>query len=275
MVLYMGILGSALGSFLALIIHRLPLGQSIVTPRSHCASCQRPLKIWHNIPIISWLLLCGRCGYCKAFIGLRPLFIEVLCGLCLSALYVKLGLSIALFDRFCFFFILVAILYIDMDYFWLPYSLLLSLFLLGILTSTIYYFYPQAYMPLNKSFGIFSALIFKPSVNFSLSSRLWAATLSGLFFALINVSVTFVLRKSARLLRTQWAMGWGDPLLVFGIGLTIGLSHMALVIFLASFIGSIFGLAKRKEKSESDDIAQGAVPFGPFLAIAAIYIYLF
>lgn len=272
----MFILGASWGSFLALIIYRLPLGQSIVLPRSFCDSCQRPLRVWHNIPIISWLGLRGRCAYCSSPIGLRPLVIEILCALCMLALYLKLGLGIALVEKFGLFFILLGLSYIDMDYFSLPYSLLFALFFWGALSSIIYSFYPDAYVPLKDNFGIFSSLI-KPNENFSLSSRLWASLVALIFFSLVNVSLTFWFRKSGRLTSEQWAMGWGDPLLLSGIGLFVGLSHLALVIFLASFIGSICGIALMigGQKNEDKEIPQGAVPFGPFLSLAAIYIYLF
>lgn len=276
MAIFMAVLGACLGSFLALVIYRLPLEQSIVWPRSHCDTCKKQLLLWHNIPIISWLILRGRCGFCHAAIGLRSLVIELLCAMCMLALYLKLGLSIALFIKFSFFFILIGLSYIDIDYFSLPYSLLLALFFLGVLTNLIYFFNPELYVPLKDDFGLFSLLVFKPSAIFSLKSKLWAGFIALLFFSSLNLLMTWILRRSSRLSSEQWVMGWGDPLLASIIGLFVGLSHLALVIFLASFIGSICGIAlKWSKRSEDSDIPEGAVPFGPFLSIAAIYIYLF
>src|SRR5690606_41402713 len=60
-----GVFGLTVGSFLNVCIHRLPRGQSLSTPRSRCPACERPLRVWHNIPLVSWMLLGGRCAYCR------------------------------------------------------------------------------------------------------------------------------------------------------------------------------------------------------------------
>lgn len=269
----MFILGSCMGSFLALIIYRLPKDLSI-WPRSYCESCRAPIKAWHNIPIFSWIFLRAKCAYCSSPIKMRTFFIEILCGVCLLALYLKFGFSFGVLEKFGFFFILVAISYIDMDYFSIPYSLILALFLWGIISTTYYYFYPF-HEVINDNFGLFSVLVFPKASPFF--DRLLGAFVAVVFFASLNVLISFILRASGRLKPGQWAMGWGDPLLASGIGLFVGLSHLALVIFLASFMGSICGLIFKilgKNKA-MDDIPAGAVPFGPFLSMAAIYAYLF
>lgn len=270
----MATLGACFGSFAALIIWRLPRGHSIVTPRSFCPACQKPLRVLHNIPIISFIFLRGRCHFCHAPIGLRTLVIEIIFSIALLSLYLKFGFHPAMVERFCFVFILVCLLYIDIDTFSLPYSLLFALILLGIVSSAYFFFNENAYRAPSES--LLSTLMVIRKTSFSLLDRVWGALIGGGFLAAVNLLGTWLLRKSGRLLDTQWAMGWGDPILLFGIGMIVGLSHLVMVIFLAGAIGTLAGVVMNFfDRQKHADIAEGAIPFGPFLAIAALYTYLF
>ncbi len=276
--IFLGILGACFGSFAALIISRWPRGISIVRPRSFCTSCNQRLKIWHNVPIISWLFLRGRCAYCRTSYGFRSLLIEAICALSLMAIYAKFGLSYMLFEKFIFVFILLCLAYIDLDTFCLPHSFLFAFLFLGALSSLIYYFLPHYWQP-HQGFSALSILILPHSAIFSLSDRLAGLLMGLVSFSLINIVATTILRKSKRLNAEQWAMGWGDPILLSGIGLFVGLSHLLLVIFLASAVGSIVGIIHKfrmaPESLNDNDVATGAIPYGPFLALASIYVYLF
>lgn len=271
------ILGACFGSFAALIIDRLPREMSIVRPRSRCHACKRPLKIWMNIPIVSWLILRGRCGFCSHFIGVRSLIIEVLFSLALLALYIKLGCSFALLERFALFFLLVCLAYIDLDTFLLPYGLLISLFLVGISSSIVYYLQPHLFVAMSAQPMFLDAMVFNETSIFSIFDRIAGAGIGLLLLLFINGIATMILRKSGRLTTQQWAMGFGDPLLLMAIGLFIGASHLVLLLFLSSMLGSFFGIVSQifsKNEQIHDEIAKGALPYGPFLAIAGIYIYL-
>ncbi len=93
----------------------------------------------------------------------------------------------------------------------------------------------------------------------------------------MNLVATAIFRRTGRLTKAQWAMGWGDPILLLAIGLFVGMGHLMLVVFLASALGSVVGIFSRifsRDGYHDDDIAHGALPFGPFLAIAAIYAYM-
>lgn len=271
------LLGACFGSFAGVIISRWPLGISIVSPRSFCTSCQQPLKIWHNIPIISWLLLGGRCAFCRSSYGIRPLILELLCALCLTALYVKYGFSVALVERYLLFFILLCLSYIDIDTFCLPHSLLGILLAVGGISSVVYYMWPELWFEYQKSSYV-NVLIFSHNSFFSLNDRILGLLGGFLSFAGVNVIATAILRKTQRLLAHQWAMGWGDPILLAGIGFFVGISHLLLVIFLASALGALVGIVQKmmgQHPDKADDIADGALPYGPFLALAGIYVYLF
>lgn len=270
------LLGACLGSFATAIIYRVPRGISIVMPRSFCESCTTKLSAFENIPIISWLLLRGRCSTCRAFIGVRPIIIEAVFAICLAALYLRFGFSVTLVERFTFVFLLICLAYIDLDTFTLPLRLIIALAVVGILSIVIYSFFPDTYSPSDRQPGFLALMVFGRG-EFSVIDRLLGAAMSASLLAIINIAATFWLRNRRRLSKEQWAMGWGDPLLVFSIGLFLGLEKMILVIFLASALGAIVGIASRFFSSPrfiDDDIAEGAVPYGPFLALAAIYVHL-
>lgn len=271
----LSLLGACFGSFAALIIHRLPLGQSIITPGSHCSSCSCILKPWQNIPIVSWIFLRGKCGHCRSSIGFRPLVIELILMMGMLAIYIKYDFSVALIERFFFLFLLVCLAYIDLDTFFLPYGLLLALFALGMVFNFIYVMNPSLYVSPSGVNGLLSFFIFDKGTSFSLSNKILGALLGFTGLIGVNVLMTYVLRRSSRLTEDQWAMGFGDPLLLCAIGLFVGIDHLLLTIFLAASVGSIVGiLFTFKTSSQCKDVANGAIPFGPFLAIAAIFVYL-
>jgi len=274
--LLVALLGASFGSFAGVIIYRWPLGLSLV-PGSFCASCKKNIRPWHNIPIISWLKLGGRCAYCQAPFGLRPLVLEVIFLMCAIALYMKVGLSLTLIDKFGFVFLLICLAYIDLDTFFLPLSLIISLFLWSALFCVIYYYAPQLFIAPAKPIALLEPMIIKKIQGFSLSDRLFGAIFGLLGFSLVNVVASAIFRRSGRISKGAWAMGWGDPLLLMAIGLAVGLSHLVLVIFIASFLGSVVGIVMRLWKKDSqvaEGIAPFAIPYGPFLAIAGIYVYL-
>ncbi len=271
------VLGACFGSFAALIIFRAPKGESIVTPRSYCPSCMRKLKIIHNIPIVSWLLLRGRCGYCRGKIGIRPLFVELLFAVGFLGLYLKFGFSVAMVERCCLLFLLVCLAYIDLDTMTLPVFLLAALIALGLVANVGYLMWPSLYVGPSFLPTILNFMVFKPPIIFSIANRCLGGVVGLAVLAIINLLATMILRRTGRLNQDQWAMGFGDAILLGGIGLFVGISYLVVVIFLASALGSAVGIISRlaSEPNLEDEIAQGALPYGPFLAIAAIYVYLF
>lgn len=271
------LLGACFGSFAALIIFRMPRGISIVMPRSFCASCETPLNIWHNLPIISWLILRGRCGFCRASIGIRPWIIEVIMATGFLAIYWKFGFSIAGAERAALLFVLVCLTYIDLDTFSLPISLLIALFVIGGISSTLYMMMPDTYVAPSQPISLLSLMVFNPLSTFSLIDRFIGCGVGFFSLALINIFATMILRRRQRLLPDQWAMGFGDAVMLSAIGLFVGVRYLVLIVFIASACGSAVGIIARLRSKPSTDreIAEGALPYGPFLAIAAIYVYLF
>lgn len=254
------VFGACWGSFTNVVIARVPEGLSVVTPRSRCPRCGTQIGAADNIPVLSWLVLRGRCRACKARISPRYPFIELLVGLFGMALVARHGWSLQSLELFTFAVLLVAIAFVDLDTWTVPHPLWISLVVAGF------------------GFGIASAVV---SGGFdSLIDRAIGAAAAGLFLGALIVAATAVLRRTGRLDGDQTAMGWGDPLILIGIGAFLGWRHLPLVLFLASLQGAVVGIALRargglqgdKPVSETDDWIppKGAVPFGPFLALGAL-----
>ena len=135
--LFIFIFGIVIGSFLNVVIYRIPKGESIVFPSSKCQSCQTPLKWYHNIPIFSWLFLRGKCGFCSEKISIQYPLIELTTGVIAVLLFYKLGLVWNLPIVFAVFALLLALVMIDFKYMEIPDSLNLLALALAIITPTI------------------------------------------------------------------------------------------------------------------------------------------
>ncbi len=143
----------------------------------------------------------------------------------------------------------------------------------------IYFLKPALYIAPHPPGALLALMIVKIPAHYLLLDHVSGALIGLLFLIAVNVIATLIFRKLGRLTSKQWAMGFGDAILLAAIGLFVGASHLVALLFLASLLGSIIGIAARfanKKKATTDEeIAEGALPYGPFLAIAAIYIYLF
>ncbi|MFZ0940932.1 MAG: prepilin peptidase, partial [Candidatus Sulfotelmatobacter sp.] len=131
------VLGLVFGSFLNVCIYRLPLGLSVVTPRSACPHCKRLIAFYDNMPVISWLLLQGRCRHCKARISARYLFIELLTGALFLGCYAYFGLTLATLKYCVFGFLLLGLIFTDAETKLLPDKLTLPGLFLGIVFSLL------------------------------------------------------------------------------------------------------------------------------------------
>lgn len=264
------VFGACMGSFFAVVICRLPLGISL-SLRSHCQTCKNKISIWHNIPIFSYLWLKGQCSHCLRPIGLRNWFLEVLFLLLALVFYIKLGFSIAFFEHYFWVSALVIIAYIDMDTYYIPNMMIVILFIL-VLFSLSYYllFYPDF---LIKSYQPSYQLLSFKKIRFSLSNQLWGGFLGWVILFLVNLLATKIARFKKRIDEKSWAMGFGDLWLMSAIGFRLGLNNIFFVIFLASFFGTIYGILERWLLNESKNKpVSGAIPFGSFLSLAAIYV---
>lgn len=227
--------GRMVGSFLNVVIYRVPLGQSVVTPRSRCPQCGKLVCWYENIPLISYLLLRGKCSKCSFKIPLRYPLVELIMGL--MAVYLlpdhfdRQGLYQFL-SYFGIFAILLAHFFIDIDH-----QLLLD------------------------KLNILLFLIILPLAFFSRPLIFWV--LGGVVGFLGPYLITWFFYKW----RGQIGLGGGDIKLFGILGILLGVQGIVLNIFLSSFVGSVIGgtliLIKRLNRTQ-------AMPFGPFIIIASV-----
>jgi leader peptidase (prepilin peptidase)/N-methyltransferase len=228
------LLGLAFGSFLNVCIYRLPLGLSVVTPRSACPRCKRPIAFYDNLPVLSWLILGGRCRYCKTKISVRYLLIEVLTGVLFLGCYAYAGLTLATLKYCIFGFLLLGLIFTDAETKLLPDKLTLPGLVLGLIFSLIVPVHDLASQFLPGMVSLpFSADLAAPLLSL-LDSLLGAA-----------LGASFIYGAGAVYLRWRGAegMGFGDVKLMAMVGAFLGMKLTIFTIFTASLAGSLFGLS--------------------------------
>lgn len=236
--------GAAVGSFLNVVIYRWPLGLSIVKPGSHCPSCQRPIPWYWNIPLLSFVLLRGRCRYCGAKISARYFFVELAAALWSVGSLWRFGPGIEALSCFIFGAALLAGSVIDLKHKLLPDVITMGIIPLGILMAVS----PRAYTP------------FWP-VSW-IESLFGMALGSGMFLVVLMVFKYATGREG---------MGLGDVKLMAGIGAFLGYQAIPAVIFIASLAGIMAWLTLFLLKKADRNYA---LPFGPFLSSAAMIVIL-
>ncbi|MBN2689615.1 MAG: prepilin peptidase [Gammaproteobacteria bacterium] len=229
---YSILIGLIIGSFLNVVIYRLPIMLNLAYPPSHCPKCQTKIKPWHNIPIISYLILRGKCAKCKQPISIRYPLVEALTAFLTLIIINHLGLNIIGLTATLLTYSLIAMSVIDIDYQILPDELTLSMLWIGLLLN---------------SFNVFTT----PQ----------AAILG----AIIGYSFLFIIAKTFKLIRGIDGMGNGDFKLLAMFGAWLGWQQLPFIILASSIIGIIISLILiifRKHKVSEP------IPFGPYIAIA-------
>ena len=232
------LLGSLIGSFLNVCIYRLPEGESIVTPRSRCPQCRTPIAWYHNLPVLSWLWLRGRCASCAAPISWRYPLVEALTGLLFALFCHRFGQHPATLVAWLLIALLVVITFIDLDHQIIPDVISLPGIPIGFLCS------------------------------FSLPWVSWQSSLLGI---LLGGGVLLAIALGYQWLRGHEGMGLGDVKLLAMLGAFLGAPAILPVVFLASLLGTAVGIPLMIIKRAGRRLA---LPFGPFLAAAALaYLY--
>jgi leader peptidase (prepilin peptidase)/N-methyltransferase len=232
------IFGACIGSFLNVCIYRIPAGLSIVHPGSSCPNCKTMIPFYDNIPILSYLLLKGKCRHCNIPISLRYPFVELLGGLSALACIVAFGPTMHAFVIFIFITTLIVVTFIDVDHRIIP----------DIIT-----------LPGIPIFFLFALAI--PTVT-------WQESTIGILAgggSLLAVAWLY------HLITGREGMGGGDIKLLAMIGAMLGWKGILFTIFAASAIGTVVGLLTMIKSSKGMRLA---IPFGPFLAMGAI-VYVF
>jgi leader peptidase (prepilin peptidase) / N-methyltransferase len=225
--------GLAFGSFLNVCIHRLPLGSSVVTPRSACPTCKEPIAFYDNVPVLSWLILGGRCRHCKSKISPRYLLIELLTGVMFLACYWYFGLTLATLKFCTFAFLLLGLIFTDAETKLLPDKLTLPGLALGVIFSVL--------VPVNDLASQFLPGVVSLPFSGDVSLRV-LSLLDSLLGAALGAS--FIYGAGAIYLRWRGTdgMGFGDVKLMAMVGAFLGMKLTIFTIFTASLAGSFFGL---------------------------------
>jgi leader peptidase (prepilin peptidase)/N-methyltransferase len=195
------ILGLSIGSFLNVLIYRIPLQESIVFPSSHCPKCKVKLKFWHNIPILSYIFLKGKCSFCNSKISIQYPIVEAISALIFIVIYLEFGFNLGAFLLALLFSIVLALSVIDLYHKAVPDSLNLTALTLSII-------YP---MQLTEIFN-----------------NLEDALLFGGAFAFLRFYVSYFVKREA--------MGEGDIMIAGVIGAVLGTHLGAFAIFLSSIL---------------------------------------
>ena len=232
-----GLLGLAVGSFLNVVIYRVPRKESVVRPRSRCPGCGTQLAERDNIPIVSWVLLRGHCRTCGDPISARYPLVELTTAALFVAAALRFGLDWVLPAYLVFFAALVAITFIDLELYIIPNRVL----------------YPAVFI----SIPLLVLAAAAQSEWGNLERAVIGAVVAWVFFLVLH-------------LVSPRGMGFGDVRLSFLLGLFLGwldLRHVFLGVFFGFLLGSIVGVALMilRRRGRKDHI-----PFGPFLAVGAI-----
>jgi len=226
--------GLCWGSFLNVCIYRLPRGKSVVTPRSACPHCGDPIPLYHNVPVLSWLILRGKCRSCKQPISPRYLVVELLTGLLFLGCYAHFGLTLAALKCAVLGYLLLGLVFTDAETKLLPDAMTLPGLALGIVFSLV--------VPVNDLASRIMFGLVSPALRSEISWRVWSLSDSLLGAA---VGASFLYGAAAIYLRTRGVegMGFGDVKLMAFIGAFLGTKLTVLTIFAASLAGSLFGLS--------------------------------
>ncbi len=237
---YVTLIGLVVGSFLNVCIYRLPHGLSVVRPGSRCPTCETPIR-WHqNIPVLSWLLLRGRCATCRAGIGIRYPLVETLTGAVTLGLWLHSGPSWEFAVSAPFAWAMIVLFFTDLDTQLLPDAVTLTGLAAGLAVAW-----------------------FNPFLGESGVHRIWMA-LSGC--AVGGGSLWTVGALYSRL-RGVEAMGFGDVKMMAFVGAVAGPQGVLFTIFGGSVMGAVVGLVLIPLRGRS---MQSTLPFGCFLAPAAM-----
>lgn len=246
------IFGAVIGSFLNVCIHRMPKGESVVWPGSHCPHCKKKIPGYDNIPFISYILLKGRCRFCKGGISLRYPLVELLTAALLVALFIRFnGPSYSFFIYAVLASLLIIATFIDIDHRIIPDEVSVGGMIVGFILVSISGF----------RIGPFG-FSFSPLLDSFLGLIAGGATiyLTGLLFDLVY----FRLLKRPAIQGETESMGGGDVKLLAMIGAFLGWERAVMTFFLAPFLGVLPGVANLVAKKDH------TLPYGPYLALACL-----
>lgn len=249
--------GLVIGSFLNVVIYRWPRGESIVFPGSHCGSCDAPVRPYDNIPVISYVVLGGKCRSCGASFSIRYPAVELLTGVLFALTCVTTGPGVRTVTDCIFVALVIPLVFIDFDVRLLPAVITL----------------PGLFFALAASIAAPNLVGMSPRMNggawmlgMAASPAWYASLVNAAAGATLGGGLLFVLGVGYQLVRKREGMGLGDVSMMCFVGAYLGWELTLLTILLASVVGSVAGvIAARGRRFD-----EFQVPFGVFLGVGAI-----
>ncbi len=261
--IFVFITGSSIGSFLNVVIYRVPNEKSLF-PSSRCPNCDATIKPYHNVPILGWAFLGGKCANCRNAIAWRYPAVELLTALVFCLVYWQIGFTAYLPATLAFTSAIIALVFIDAEHMILPNAITYPMFVIAMSVRLVF--------PLVFGY-VFSDTLVSP-INALNGWPAWVVSLAGaLFGALVGGGSLWLVGAIWKALRGVDAMGLGDVKLLFGVGAFLGWRLTLLTIFLGAFTGALAGIVvviRQKDRN-----LQAQIPFGIFLGIGSIVAMLF
>lgn len=267
----MALAGLVFGSFLNVCITRIPQDESIITPGSRCPHCGKPIRWYHNVPVVSFLLLKGRCADCHERIAMRYPLVELLTAALFAACFVKFGLGLALL-KFCVFaFLIIGLIFMDAETGLLPREFTYPGIALGLLFAWIVPGDNRGTAFLLQMLGIQTILTQR---QMSVLDAIVAAVISAAFFYLMW-AIYYLVRK-------RHGLGFGDIALIAMCGSFLGLKLTLFVLFSAPILGVVYavvllvrnavgrGGSEGPQLTTGEMLRTGQVAFGVFLGTCAL-----
>ena len=245
-------LGACVGSFLNVCIVRMPGENSVIHPPSHCPQCQNPILWKDNIPLISWILLKGRCRFCKTKISSRYFFVELLTACLFVFFYHYFGLTKLLIPYLFMMSCFIVATFVDFEHRIIPDEISIGGMCFGLLFS---FFIPELH---GHAWGS------EPFFLANLKSLGWSAV-----GVLVGGGAIYALGMIGDWIFKKESMGGGDVKLLAMIGAFLGWKMAILTFFIAPFFGAVYGVV---EKIRTKDTA---IAYGPFLILGALICLFF
>ncbi|MBD0370698.1 MAG: prepilin peptidase [Pyrinomonadaceae bacterium] len=264
--IFVGALGAIIGSFLNVVIFRLPREESIVFPNSRCPQCSTAIHAYDNIPVLSYLILRGRCRTCSTAISARYPAVEALTGILFVAVFLhdvigRNGPTAALPFDLAFVSALIALIFIDAEHMILPNAITYP----GIVFALV----ARLLLPFLMGTNAFDDLPTLANVNYLSGLPVWAVSLAGAVLgALAGGGSLWLMGWLWEKLRKVEAMGLGDVKMMFMVGAYLGWRLTVLTIFLGVITASLTGILLMLKRGERN--MQMLLPFGIFLGVGSI-----
>ena len=238
------ILGGIWGSFSNVCIYRLPENQGIIAGRSFCPSCKNKIQWFDNIPILSFVLLKGKCRHCKSIINLQYLIVELIGSVSFVTIYYFFGLTFTTLLLLILSVFFIIIFFIDLKHFIIPNVLTFPLMIIGFIKS------------------------FDPNLN----KAIFPNYINSLIGGFVGYSIIWLIIYFYKKVRKKEGMGLGDAKLMAAIGFWFGWVSIPIVIFVSSFVALIFAVPSLIKKSLQ---MSSEIPFGPYIIIGCVFYVTF